>query len=287
MYRDKDVLTSFAKIASQEFLGPSQVSLNHSLKKIASQENLTPHQIEFVAAESNRLTWAKLFAADKASSYDFPLAKSAEVIADLQIKPEKNQIVEADLDYLSPPKSTKIASFDPLEAMGFQKEAMDKTAAKKSLKRELQSRFEKMALAKEEIELRILENNTTIENATLSFVKEARTLVLETPDDEKAKTMDKIAEFVASCGNHDQGRKLMHKLATVMRRQGIMKEADLKAPDQYISKNTPARIINGNHGLYITVKTIFERQDLASSLHNRYEIVDSSLPIIQEKIREL
>lgn len=287
-YRDKDVLNSFAKIAVDEYLGRGQAPLNTTLKKIAADENLTPHQIEYIASEANRMTWAKLFAMDKKASYDFPLAESHAVIKDLQIKTQKNEIAEADLDYLSPPKSTKLASFDPLAEMGFVPENIEKSAgARKEIKRELQNRFEKISAAKEEIERLLYVTNTAAENLTEQFVKAARTMVLESPDSEKPATLDKIAEFVSACGEAKRGQDLMRKLSYVIERQGIMKKADLKAPEQYISNKTPARIINGNHSLYITIKTIFEKQDYASNLLNRHEIVDSSLPMIQEKIREL
>ena len=85
MYRDKSTLNSFAKIASDEYLGKNQTALNDTLKKIASQEQLTPHQIEYVAAESNKAVWAKLFSMDKIASYDFPLADAKAVIGVLQV----------------------------------------------------------------------------------------------------------------------------------------------------------------------------------------------------------
>lgn len=289
MYRDKDVLNSFAKIAADEFLGKNQVSLNTTLKKIASEESLTPHQIEYVAGQSNLYAWNRLFAADKSASYDFPLAKSAEVIKDLQIKPQNDTVNEADLDYLSPPKSTKVASFDPLKAMGFLPENLEKSATevKREVKRELQVRLEKTAAFKEELERQIMVVQTEIENEQERFIKAAKQMILDQPDSDKPATLEKIAEFIACCGDHDRGRDLIKKLAFVMKRQNIIKEADLKAPEQYISKNTPARIVNGKHALYISIKTIFDKQDYASNLINRHEIVDSSLPMIREKIREL
>jgi hypothetical protein len=66
-----------------------------------------------------------------------------------------------------------------------------------------------------------------------------------------------------------------------------VKEADLKAPEELISKNSPARIINGRHALYLTIKTLYDQYDLHNTLGHKHEIVDSSLPVIREKIREL
>ena len=285
-YRDKGILSTFAKLASDEYLRGSH-SLNTAIKKIAKDEHLTPDQIEFVSTTANQLTWSKLFSQDKTASYDFPMANSAEVIKDLQIKPEQKVVDNAAFDYMSAPKATKTASFDVLAVMGFQKEAVDNTCAKRELKHVLQNRMEKIALAKERIHGDLIIAQGEIADLEEKFVKAARTMVLEVPLEERGKTVEKIAEFVACCGDHAKGRNLMKKFAHVLKRQGIVKTADLKAPEEYISDKLPARIVNGKHELYVTVKTLFDKFDYASNMLHRYEIVDSSLPPIREKIREL
>jgi len=289
MYRDKEVLNSFAKIAADEYLGKNQTALNTTLKKVASQEGLNPHQIEYVVAEANKKVWSSLYAMDKTASYDFPLADMKSILKDLQITHTKvAQVEDIDLDYLSAPRSTKLASFDPLKELGFIPEEIEKSAyARKEVKKQLQNRFEKLSMAKEEIERLIIVNTTELENLELQFVKTARALIMEEALEDRPQAMEKIAEFLAGCGDVDQGRSLIKKLSHVLKRQGLMKEADLKAPEQYISNKTPARIVNGEHALYITIKTIFDKKDYASNLNHRYEIVDSSLPVIKEKIREL
>ena len=287
-YRDKTTLGVFAKLAADEYLGTNATPLNQTLTKIATQEHLTPHQVEFVAAEANKAVWAKLFAMDKTASYDFPLADAKEVIAGLQQTTAPAQIQAADLDYLSPPTSTKTASFDLFGAMGIQKEALDKSAtARREIKRELQKRLEKVAQAKEELERRIVVNSTMIENLELEFVKTSRSMILEHPFEQRGQAIEKIAEFVGNCGKVAHGRQLMKKLAHVLKRQGLVKEDDLKAPEEYISDKLPARIINGTHSLYITIKTLYDKYDHQSTLGQKYEIVDSSLPVIKEKIRAL
>lgn len=287
-YRDKETLNTFAKLAADEYLGQNKTPLNTTLKKIASQESLTPFQIEYVAAETNKSVWAKLFSMDKQASYDFPLADAKDILKDLQVKQTPSEVKGADLDYLSPPVSTKVASFDPFEAMGIVEDNLVKSAsAKKEVKRQLQVRLEKVAAAKEELERQLYVANTKIEELELNFVKTARAMILEYPFEERGAAMDKIAEFLRGCGKTEQSQLLIKKLAHVMKRQGLVKEADLKAPEQYISDKLPCRIVNGRHSLYLTVKTIMDQYDWRDTLHNRYEIVDSSLPTIREKIREL
>ena len=287
-YRDKDTLNTFAKLAANEYLGQNKTSLNTTLKKIASQENLTPFQVEYVVAEANKAVWGKLFSMDKQASYDFPLADSKSVLKDLQVSQSAGEVKTAELDYMNPPISTKVASFDPFQAMGVVEENLEKSAAaRKEIKRELKYRLEKVAAAKEEIERQLYVANTKIEELELSFVKSARDMVLEYPFVDRPQAMDKIAEFLRGCGRVEQSQLLIKKLAHVLKRQGLVKEADLKAPEEYISDKLPCRIVNGRHSLYMTVKTIMDQYDYRDTLHHRYEIVDSSLPVLKEKIREL
>lgn len=287
-YRDKETLNTFAKLAADEYLGQNKTALNTTLKKIASQEGLTPFQIEYVASEANKEVWGKLFSMDKQASYDFPLADSKEILKDLQIPQSSGEVKTADLDYLSPPVSTKVASFDPFKAMGIVEENLEKSAAaKKEVKRQLQHRLEKISAAKEEIERQLYVVNSKIEELELEFVKTARNMVLEYPFSDRGTAVEKVAEFLRGCGANDHSKYLIKKLAHVLKRQGLVKEADLKAPEQYISDKLPCRIVNGRHSLYLTVKTIMDQYDWRDTLHSRYEIVDSSLPTIKEKIREL
>jgi hypothetical protein len=287
-YRDKTILGTFAKIAADEYLGKNKTSLNESLKKIATQENLTPHQLEYVVAEANKSVWSRLFAMDKTASYDFPLADLKAILGDLQEVRGPSKVSGADLDYLSPPSSTKVASFDPFEALGVQENALEKSAAaRKEVKRQLQARFEKLSSAKEELERLMFVADSDIQSLELKFVKEARDLVCEIPFTDRNVGVEKVAEFLRGCGRPEHGTRLMAKLSHVLTRQGLVKKADLKAPEEYISSTLPAQIINGNHSLYMTIQTLFDRYDDRFGCERRYEIVDSSLPVIREKIRAL
>lgn len=287
MYRDKAGLNVLAKLAAADYLGKSQTPLNDSLKKIAESEALTPHQIQYVASESNKEVWSRLFAMDKTASYDFPLADAKRIIEDLGIKQTPQHIKQADMDYLAPPISTKYASFNPFEAMGVVEDNVKTATARRALKKQLQSRLEKISNAQEEIERLQILNRSQIQNLELEFVKTARTMILEQPFEDREKGLAKIGEFLKSAGHPEHGRMLLAKLSHVLKRQGLIKEADLKAPEHYISDKLPARIINGRHALYITIKTLFDKYETDRELCNRHEIVDSCLPVIKEKIREL
>lgn len=289
MYKDKSVLNSIAQLAVEGYF-EKKASLNDSLKKLASSEHLTPVQVQYVAAEANKGVWQKLFGMDKTASYDFPLADAQTIIESLALKHEAPKVDLDAEDYLAPP-ATKLASFDPFKAIGVVSENLEKTAsaeAKKHVKRELEYKYEKLAHVREEILTKQYECGTRVDNAEREFVKAAREMVLEQPLDERGAAFAKIASFVHGVtGNVEYKVNLMRKLAHVLTAQGLVKKADMKAPEEYISESLPAQIVNGVHPLYITIKTVLDGRDEYRSLGDRYEIVDGSLPVIKEKIRAL
>ena len=283
MQHSKEVLNQFAKLAAESYL-TKKTSLNTSLSKIAKSESLEPHQIEYVAATANHAVWERLHGMDKKASYDFPLADPAAVLKDLQIKPVI--VKQASEDYLSSPSD--FGGFAEKTA-SFELDSLDKIAAKKrKLKKELQNRFEKCSVAKDELSRQMTVLHSRYELAERDFVKQARNMVMEEPFEERGQVMCKMAEFVHSaCGEAELARGLMKKLAHVMRGQGLIKTADLKAPEEYISETMPAKIVNGRHSLYITIQTLKNIRQEYDPLHRAHEIVDSSLPEIKEKIRGL
>lgn len=287
MTRSKEVLNQFAKIAAEAYLGKSKTALNHSLKKLAKDESLEPHQIEYVAAQANHAVWERLYGMDKKASYDFPVADPASVISELQIKPSRGVIKEAALDYLSAP--TGGSGFHEKTA-SLNLDSVEKTSSqKRELRHTLQRRMEKLAAAKEEFQVKMTVLQSRYETLEKDFVKQARALVMEQPFTERGAAVEKIAEFVksAAAGETKLACGLMRKLSAVLTGQGLIKQADLKAPEEYINMKMPAKIINGRHALYITIKTLKDVRQEYEPLHRAYEIVDSSLPEVREKIRGL
>lgn len=286
MVRSKEVLNSFAKNASDAFLGKSKVALNDSLMKIAKAEALEPHQVEYIASQANHNVWSSLFGIEKKASYDFPLADAGEVIEKLQIKAAP-VIKEASLDYMTPPKKfvyEKTASGTVCD------DSVDtKKAKRRGVKHELEHRLQKAALAKNDLSCRMIEIQSQIESLDEVVVKEARDLVIKTPFTQRVEAIEKIAEFVRGSINGDAttGLRLMKKIAGAIKKAGLVKEADLKAPAQYINENLPARIVNGRHVLYVTIQTIRDKSSDYENCQRVHEIVDSSLPVIREKIRAL
>lgn len=285
MNRSKEVLNTFAKLAAESFLS-KKTPLNTSLTKIAKEEGLEPHQIEYVAAQSNHAVWERLYGMDKKASYDFVVADPNAVINNLQVKP-KGIIKEASLDYLSGP--TGGSGFLEKTA-SIELDSVEKTAAKKrEFKKTLQNRMEKMCSAKEELDRQMYVLDLKYAEYEKNFIKEARTMIMEQPFTDRGTAMIKIAEFVRSASEDNEAlaKGLMKKLAAVLKGQGLIKVADLKAPEEYIDMKMPAKIVNGRHALYITIKTLKDIRQEYDPLFRGAEIVDSSLPELKEKIRAL
>lgn len=283
MVRSKEVLNQLAKIASESYLS-KKVPLNTTLSKIAKEESLAPHQIEYVAAQANHAVWERLYGMHKKASYDFPVADPVLVINQLQVK-SAPVVKQASFDYLTSPGQSHIEKTASIELS-----TVDKTASRRrALKRELQERHDKMAAAKDELVVKLAALERKIWDEEKSFIKQARTLVMEQPFTERGAAMTKIAEFVRSASedNESLAKYLMKKLAAVVGGQGLIKQADLKAPEEYIDMKMPAKIVNGRHALYITIKTLKDIRQEYDPLHRGYEIVDSSLPELKEKIRGL
>lgn len=283
-YKAKEVLNTLAKTAADAYLKHGS-SLNESLKKTASVEGLEPHQVEYVAAEANKMVWAHNFKLDKKAAYDFPLADPHVILDESQVKPVE-KIAAADLDYMLPPSSMdKVASEG--QVYGEFKTDITDGLDRRQLRQTLQSRYEKLAAAKEDMENRICMQQMKIAGLKDKFVKEARAMLIETPFTERLEAMDTIAEFVRGAGSVEVGRELMSKLAAAVAKAGLVKEADMRAPEEYISETLPARIINGNHSLYITIDTIVKAEHCLGDMNRNFIIADGTLPVLKEKIREL
>lgn len=282
-HKSKEVLNSLAKTAADGFL-KNQKPMNDSLKKIASAEGLEPHHIEYVAGEANKMVWASHYKNDKKAAYDFPLADPKAVIEDLQIKPVE-KVAEVSLDYMVAPSREKTASDRSI--MGeFSTEATSQDE-RRELKHKLTQRYEKLAQAQQDTAAEMIVVRSTIETLENKFVKEAREMIMQTPFTERAAAMDKIAEFVRGAGHVEKGRALMQKLAQKIVKDGLVKQADMRAPEEYISEGLPARIINGNHSLYVTLDTIVKKEEHLVGMQRNYIICDDTLPVLREKIRGL
>jgi hypothetical protein len=117
-------------------------------------------------------------------------------------------------------------------------------------------------------------------------MKEARGAILDLPFSRRLEgfaVLTKAASAVKMKPMYKKG--LMKKLAEVMLRQGLMeKTASL---DEYISDEIAQKcqVINGNHRLYVLLKTLKDEQDRKENLTDRWNIVRTEQTILDERMR--
>lgn len=265
-----------------------------SLCKIAQSEELTPPQIELLAAETNKLIHTQKYASadNKYHAADFPHADARQAIQKLAaLGPEK---VAASV----PEPVVKTASVDEHALWGVGFEPLDKTAA---VKKDLNMAHEKVALLDQKAGDRAFLAKTAEADSERGFIKEARQLALSgTNSLERMQILGTIDHFVKKA-EMDFARASLAKLAYVLGKEGLLlpahaesamnyfmaKEADLKAPQELISPMLQARVINGTHPLYITLKTFRDCVENARMATERYGLVHDKLDVVKQRIRAL
>lgn len=265
-----------------------------TLTKIAQSEELTPHQIEVLAGETNKEIHKHKYASakDKYFAADFPLADARSVISHLQADGNKIKTA-ANL----PEPQFKTRELDLYAAFGVKPEVFDKTA---SVKRSLKLASSDGKFLEQKYQDAILVTQMRADEAERKFLKIARQMVVQhdnAPD--RLKALGKIAQFVASSGIHE-GMEPLAKLAHVLGREGLIsrskaeaavslftKKADVTAPESLISKWLPAQIVNGEHPLYITLKTLKDHRNALNLYNNDCKLVQDQLGVVKQKVRAL
>lgn len=272
----------------------SGVPPTDSLCKIASQEDLTPHHIEVLAAEVNkeihRIKYAS--AKDRYFAADFPFADSKKAIALLQSDGGELKVAS-----VMPAPSFKDNGPDPFEMFKVKPQEMDKTA---SIRHQLKVASIKGELVEQKLSDELTLNKYATIAAEQSFIKEARQVVLGgSSSASRLRLLGTLDHFVKSAGIAE-GRKPLAKLAYVLGKEGLLekadcelavtyllKSADCKAPTEMISEGLPGRVVNGNHPLYITLKTLRDKGREGSELVRKDKLVQDSFDLVRQKVRAL
>lgn len=291
MHKSKDVLKSLSKIAADAYLKGKKTSLAKEIIKIAQQESVTPVQIGFLTAEANQTVWKNLYDLDKKASYSFKPVDPKEVLDQLQSEgPSMSKQASVHSDYLGAPQGPALDQSWNMSIKTYG--TMTKTASeRKELKHVLQNRLEKMALAQEQLISREITAESMVEVSESEIVKQAKQMIMELPFEDRPAGLGKIAEVVRATmlpkKKDKEAARLIVKISSLLKKHGLIKAADLKAPEQYINSKMPARIVNGRHPLYITIDTLVNRWNELDQIRQGREIVDSSLPVLKEKVRGL
>jgi len=271
------------------------VNPTQTLCKIASQEELTPHQIEVLAAETNkeihRIKYAS--AKDKYFAADFPLANAKEAISSLQADGGSVKVASA-----MPAPAVKDAGPTVFDMFKVKPEPIDKTA---SVRHQLKVASIRGELLEQKASDKLTLSKYASEAAENAFIKQARQVVLGgTNSSERLKLLGAVSHFAKSAGLSRAGKKPLAKLAYVLGREGLLeplhaelatghflKAADLKAPEEMISPWLNSRVVNGNHPLYITLKTLSDRQNEVEELSGQGKLIEDRLKIVRQKVRAL
>lgn len=280
-------------IANQYLTG--QVTPTAGVAKIAQMEDLTPPQIELLSAETNKLIHTQKHAnatTDKYFAADFPHADAREVISLLQATGGTKVAAVA------PDPSFSDDSADEYSLFGVERPLLDKTA---SVKRELKVAAEKVAMVNDKAKDRVILAKYAAENSEVAFIKTARQVVLSGSNSDERMAILGTIDHLVKTAKMEFAKTSLAKLAYVLGKEGLLypqhadgafnyfmsKESDVKAPQELISGWLQARVINGNHPLYITLKTF---KDCAQSLRecsDRHSIIEDRLRITRQRIRAL
>lgn len=279
----------------------SGVPPTDSLCKIARDEELTPHQIEVLAGESNKIIHQTKYASakDKYLAADFPHADSKIALERLQL------VGETKIAAVMPDPDVSMPEPDVFAAFGVEADSLEKSAAEaseKNLKHELKTAQVRVQVLREKIADAVYLEKCAAEAAERQFIKQARQMVLNGAHDSagRMQVLGTIDHFV-KCAEMTYARQSIAKLAYILAKEGLLlpghaktalsyfmsKEADLKAPVELISPHLPAKVVNGNHPLYITLKTFKHHADRMLESARRSNTVDDRLHILGERIRAL
>jgi len=272
----------------------SGVAPTSTLSKIASAEELSPHQVQVLAGEANkeihRIKYAS--AKEKYFAADFPLADAKLVVSGLQA--DGGQAKTASL---IPEPVCETPEMDFYKAFGVEPESFDKTA---SVKQELKTASVKTENLAQMCEDKLTMAKFAADAAEKKLIKMARQFVLSGENQlERMKALANLDQFVVAAG-FPECRPVMAKVAYILGREGLLtkeqtqiavqdlaKTADQKAPEGLISNWLPAKIVNGEHPLYITLKTFRDAKDRLSSCDEKAKIVQDKLDIVRQKVRAL
>lgn len=289
-----DHFREWASVIASSFLN-SGVAPTTTLCKIAAAEELTPDQVGILAGEANKVIHSHKYAKadDKYLAADFPLADAKAAVAQLQIGGE------AKLAAVMPAPTRIDDGPDPFQMFGVKPDETVKTA---ELRHELKAAHLKTANLKEKLADKEILEKWAADGAEAGFIKTARQMVLSGANSSgRMKILGDIDHFTKCAEMRDLSRKPLAKLAYVLQKEGMLepahakaalayflsKEADCKAPQELISEWLPAKVVNGSHPLYVTLKTFKDHNARMNHNRGRASIVDDSLSVISQRIRAL
>lgn len=271
---DLDLVNDWAKEAAAAFLGSDKAPLNHTIQKIAQVEQLTPEMINLLCQETNKTVHGRLFKTAEDKYVNFELANASGIVGDMDktasVKSDQEQNLDQDYGLAPDEKFSHDFAFSKTAGhVGYEPSQKHKNTAA----------LEKLAFNKKLIEDDHFVTCSQIKSLEKAFVKTARNQIMVHPLTDREGQLPYVAKFCKEAGlDTKSSENLMHLLGTVMIRQGLLeKTADLKVGPELISDNLNARIVNGNHPLFITVKTLVDKNRRKEALENEHNIIKTKI----------
>jgi hypothetical protein len=289
-----DHFREWANVIANSYL-TGGVEPTTTLCKIAQSEDLRPSDIDVLAAEANKVIHGIKYGSEKEkyNAANFPLADAKLAISRVQVD---GGSVKTAVD--SPePKFTREGP-DPYEMFGVKQEVMDKTAGIKS---QLKFASEKGKLLTQKLQDQVIMAKFAADAAEKTFIKQARQMAIsETSSTSRMKVLGNLDKMF-KVAKFSKARPTLAKLASVLVGEGLLepisgkaaieyfmsKVADQKAPQELISDFLQAKVVNGNHPLYITLKTFIDKKNDFDSVRSKYQVVNDQLNLVSQKIRAL
>lgn len=207
--------------ASRNFLSEG-VPMNQMIVKIATENDLSPIQIQRICEIANHSTYSQMIKNSEDKTFEFPLARSDEIMGFLKEEPEKTSS-----DYNMPPRSSSV-DVNSNKLFGFN--SLSNESDVEESKKVAQNTLTKVAAAREELESRVIVNDGKIDTTEDLFFKQAKEMILT-----ESATFRDIATACLGVWEDDKREGLITKTAMRLANDGVF-----GAKMQYMAKNSEA-----------------------------------------------
>jgi hypothetical protein len=284
-----EIVREFAKEAAHNFL-QNGVALNETIVKIAQTESLTPEQIEMLVWETNKSVHSAKFASADNKYVEFPLADYTCVLKSLQVeRPAEAKLASAvsnDFDLPPVDASGTARDFELSKTASGMHEGLTGPGAL-PLKYRANAALQKLANQKTELSADLADSQQKIHDLEMTFMKEARAAILDYPFQQRHEALGMLTKAASGALQGNRYNTVITKLATVLVRQGLIEK--LASLEDLISDEVAQKcqVINGNHRLYVLLKTLASEYDRREALTDKWNVVRTNQHILDEKVRML
>lgn len=272
---------------------------NDFITKVAQERDMTPSQVHILTTQTNHLIHQYKYAneKDKYHAANFPLADSKEILKGLN--KVASEVRTSDC-FVDPIIEKPVHDLDGYFGV---KTAEDNGVKTAELKAVLKAKEIQVQDLVKKANYDKIEQASKLDSSKMSFVKTARQHIIDESNSEKRMhVLGLLDHFSKTAGFQKIAKPLLFKLAYSLEKEGKLmprdakaaldyfsKEADCKAPAELISEKLigTCRVVNGDHPLYISLKTIADDEAALWRLDSQNKLFQDKLKVISQKIRAL